>query len=205
MGEQPLGHVLVHLGRRAEHAGTHIRKVRHLEQALERAVLAPAAVDDREDDIDASGGPGRGPRVRGAEFARPGGRGKEDVGLRKGIRERSVRERFQRIRVDQMPAALRIDADQRHVVSLAVECRENRSRRHDRDVVLHRTPPEEESHPQLFHDPPVHDSIRSVERRRSGPCRLGHRAGPGSSMPRRIRCPHAGRPKGARNFARGSS
>ena len=59
-GEQLLGELLVHRGRRGEHAGPDVGQPAHLQQALDRAVLAVGAVQHREDDVD-PGERGRAP------------------------------------------------------------------------------------------------------------------------------------------------
>ena len=50
--EHQLHHVLVHADRGREHPGAHVPDVGQLEQALQRAVLAERAVQQREDDVD---------------------------------------------------------------------------------------------------------------------------------------------------------
>jgi hypothetical protein len=47
-----LRELLVHRGRRGEHIGPDVRDARHLEQTLDRAVLAVGAVKSGKDHID---------------------------------------------------------------------------------------------------------------------------------------------------------
>ena len=47
------------LDRGGEHAGADVADAGHLEQALDGAVLAPRAVQQREDDVDLAEGPRR--------------------------------------------------------------------------------------------------------------------------------------------------
>ena len=53
--EEDLRDALVHRERAREHVGADVRDVEHLEQALERAVLADRAVRDGEHDLVAAG------------------------------------------------------------------------------------------------------------------------------------------------------
>ena len=50
--EQGVGHCLIHADRTGQHAAAHIGDAGQLQQALHGAVLAPQAVEHRDDDID---------------------------------------------------------------------------------------------------------------------------------------------------------
>ena len=52
-GHEQLHVLLVHAGRAGEHPGPRVPGPRHLQQALDRAVLAERAVQHREDDVEA--------------------------------------------------------------------------------------------------------------------------------------------------------
>ncbi|MMZ65215.1 hypothetical protein D1872_276060 [compost metagenome] len=52
LGEQLLHDDFVHPRRRSEHAGSNIRKVRHLEQSLDRTVFPVGSVQQRKSDVD---------------------------------------------------------------------------------------------------------------------------------------------------------
>ncbi len=62
--------VLVHADGGGEHTGADVADARHLQQALDRAVLAPRAVQQREDDVDLAEGAGYGAGLVHHDLAR---------------------------------------------------------------------------------------------------------------------------------------
>lgn len=82
-------------------------------------------------------------------------RGQEDTGLPEYRLEGRARQRREALRVEQMPAALRVDSDQGDFVARPIERPENRGCGHDRDIVLDRSSPKEQSDAQLSHESPT--------------------------------------------------
>ena len=101
MGEQPIGHVFVHGGRRGQHPGSDVGHTDYLEQALDGAVLAKRAMQHGKHNIEAQVGGALSQRaVRNRERDRVAG-GHQGPG-------RSV---------DEVPPAGRVDSDQGDVVA----------------------------------------------------------------------------------------
>jgi hypothetical protein len=136
--ENDLGVVLVHAHRAGEHTGTDVPDAGDLQQALERAVLAVRAVQEREDDIDPAdllrnvrglqSDHGVVVRVVGeydlgallVDLGQAGALDREPVG----------------IVAFEHPAAVERDADRDHVVLVAVDRAEHAAGGHARDGVL---------------------------------------------------------------------
>jgi hypothetical protein len=143
-GEEALHHVLVHPDGRPEHPGADVRDAGQLEQALDRAVLAQGAVEHREDHVDAGGAPAPHRQGRLAAGGRVGG--ERHVGHRllepdqAGIPGRLEEERL----LLEEPAARLVDAHQDGLEALAVEGLDHEARGEEGDLVLRRTPAEDD-------------------------------------------------------------
>ena len=120
--EQLLGELLVHGRRAGEHPGPHVGQTGHLQQALDRPVLAVGAVQDGEDDVDL--GQGRADRRRGIEDGEAAARRVADERHRRpagDLGQRAVGDRQPLVRVGQHPAAVGRDADGHDLVAVGVQ------------------------------------------------------------------------------------
>ena len=139
--EQDLHHRLVHARRRCQHAGTDIRNVGELQQALHRAVFAVGAVQHREHGIE--------PQCR---ERRVGSAGVLVLTRRRTrlLNHLCRRRRARRLIGEHPPAVLR-DQDRDRVVLAAIDVLENRRRRGHRDFVLPRSAAVNDPDPQFGH------------------------------------------------------
>jgi len=137
-GEDDLHVVLVHARRGREHPGADVADVGELEHALQRAVLAVGAVEQREDDVDLTEGLERlsGPVDREGGLAHP--RGQDHLGTGVGDLGRTRGRQGQRVRVvrSEHPGSLRRDADGHDVVGVPVDRPEHPGCGGARDGVL---------------------------------------------------------------------
>ncbi len=131
--EDDLHVVLVHADRRGEHAGTDVAHPGHLQQTLDGAVLAPRAVQQREDHVDLAEGAAarRWARARRARCRRT--RSASVTVARVGSTSGSLSPVVIASRSgspdSQHPAAVVGDADRDHVVAVGVDRAEARCRR----------------------------------------------------------------------------
>jgi hypothetical protein len=151
VAQDPLLHVLVHSQSRAQDAGADVGDLRQLEESLDRTVLAPGAVQKREDDVQ----PGQQPTFRcDRQQLAARGPGSEGhlagavLGHRVGGWRRQPQELDFRM---QVPSTLGVDADQDGVVFFAVERLEDGPGRAQGDVVLARAPAVHDTEPEGGH------------------------------------------------------
>ena len=148
--QQALGHILVHAGGRADHIRADEGQFQQAQQALQGAVLATGAVDDREDHIDGR----HAAAVDGLQAGRAAGTGHH-------AQLRAAGDQGDRIgvigigqpvgRIAQEPAAVLVHADQHGFKALGVQGRNDIARRLQRDLVFGRLAAENDANPGLAH------------------------------------------------------
>jgi hypothetical protein len=131
--------VLVHPDRGGENSGADVAHARHLQQALDGAVLTPRPVQQREDDVDLAELVRHGGRVVHHQLAAAPLTGKADRGAG-GVDLRQLlsggdREPVRVVGLEHPPAVVG-DADRHHVVPLRVDGREHAARRRTGHRVL---------------------------------------------------------------------
>jgi len=150
IAQQPLGHVLVHGRRRAQHRRTDEGQVGHAQQPLQRAVLAQRPVHDGQHHIDLAE---RGGRIHRLQLRLPGtgphrqrraGRVQRDACRVIGIDQEGIG-------LAEVPLALLVDAHQHRLEALAIKRIEDVLRRLQRHFVLGRHAPENDPDPGPCH------------------------------------------------------
>jgi hypothetical protein len=148
-GEQLLRELLVHAGGAGQHARSDVGHAGHLQQPLDRAVLAEGTVQHREDDVHAAEhltGPARlehhQPTASGVARQHDGG------GRRVHGRQRAAVDReLLGVVGAQHPGTVAGDADRHDVEPLAVEVAQHAARRDTGDGVLTAAAAEHDRHP----------------------------------------------------------
>ena len=138
---------LVHADRAREHAGADVPDPGHLEHALDRAVLAPGAVQEREDDVDLAQGARRLGRLGDHEVGPVAVLGERDgraVPVDRGELVGPLDLQPVRVAGLQDPAAVGGDADRHHVVRLPVDRLQDAPGGDARDRVLAGAAPEDD-------------------------------------------------------------
>jgi hypothetical protein len=153
-GEDQLHVLLVHAGRAGEHPGPRVPGPRHLQQALDRAVLAVRAVQQRQHHVDlaeAARGVARG-RDHQAARGRVEAGGDLGAGGGHGLHGRQLAARdgqLPGVVRGQDPAAVPGDAHRHDLIAVAVERREHIPGAQARYGVLRAPPAEYDRHPDL--------------------------------------------------------
>ena len=126
---------LVHGQRRAQHPGTDVRDSRHLQQTLDRPVLAERPVQDRKGHVD------RHEPVTHEEAFAGSVEHQRDLGATEHLRQFGTQRQPRHILAVEPPRAQPVDADPGHLVAVRVQCSQYASGRNARDAVLRtRTP-----------------------------------------------------------------
>jgi hypothetical protein len=137
-GQRDLHVRLVHADRAREDARPDVGDVGHLEETLDRAVLAVGAVQHREDDVEVAEGTGGLALVEDGQGAGGGVTGQHD-GRARGVDlgQLAVADDH-RVRVvdGEHPAALGGDADRHHLVEVPVDGPQHAARGHAGHGVL---------------------------------------------------------------------
>ncbi len=153
IAQQAFADVLVHAHGRAQHVGADKRQVGHAQQALQAAVFAEGAVDDREDHIDMfQRGLAGGFHQLLAGLARH--HGQFTIGLIEGDQRRIFFVEQKARGVVEVPVAGLVNADQDRLKARTVQCIDDVARRLQRHFVLGRTATKNNPYPQLAHDRP---------------------------------------------------
>ena len=161
VAQQRLEDRLVHADRRAGHAGADVGDAERLEKALEDAVLARRAVDDREDDVrPARSDLRRHERARGLAGRRPADRNFSGTGP-DGEQPRRSRRRQE--------TAVRPDRERNDLVLAGIERADDRARGEPRDLALDRAAAEEDDDARA--GSPGHHADFLDRRRRAGAAR----------------------------------
>jgi hypothetical protein len=149
-GQDQLHVLLVHAGRAGEHARARVPGAGHLQQTLQRAVLAERPVQQRQHHVDlaeVAGHLARRAHVQRAGPGRdlgPGNRHRIDRGLR-----RSRQREPGRVARGEDPPAVGGDADGKHVVTVPVDGREHQPRARARHGVFCAAAAEHHGDPDL--------------------------------------------------------
>ena len=142
VAEDRLGQDLVHAQRRAEDAGPDVGDAGHLEQALDRPVLAEGAVENGKVDVDGRPGAGRA-RLPGQEGEGGAGLERREAG-RRGL--------------DGLPAAVPGDVNGPDVVRPPVQVPVDGAGRDEGNLVFGRPSPEDQANDRFFrHSDPRRD------------------------------------------------
>ena len=153
-GEDQLHVLLVHAGRAGEHPGPRVPGARHLQQALDRAVLAVRAVQQRQHDVnlaEAARGVARG-RDHQAARGRVEAGGDLGAGGGHGLHGRQLAAGDGQppgVVGGKDPAAVAGDAHRHDLIPVAVERREHVPGAEARYRVFRAPPAEHDRHPDL--------------------------------------------------------
>ncbi len=179
--EQDLHDRLVHADGGGQHAAPHVGDVGELEQSLNGAVLAVRAVQHGEDHVQREARHGRrrfcivGPRrspidenqrvVAGAWRQDDVAAGARPRGLAAHLVDHVGGRGRRRRTIGQQPPPVLLDADGHRFVALAIEIREDGSRRRQRHFVLAGTATVQHADAKTFHarlaSAPLHRPVRS--------------------------------------------